>query len=52
MPADKVLHRGEDYVKAGADESVHLAADYVKEHLCKFIIQEREIIEGPIKAQD
>ena len=25
--------------KAGADESVHLAADYVKEHLSKFITQ-------------
>jgi len=38
--------------KAGADESVHLAADYVKEHLSKFIIQKPEIIEGPIKAHD
>ena len=38
--------------KAGADESVHLAADYVKEHLSKFIIQKPEIIDGPIKAHD
>jgi quinol monooxygenase YgiN len=38
--------------KAGADESVHLAADYVKEHLSKFITQKPEIIEGPIKAHD
>jgi hypothetical protein len=38
--------------KAGADESVHLAADYVKEHLSKFSIQKPEIIEGPIKAHD
>ncbi len=38
--------------KAGADESVHLAADYVKEHLSKFTIQKPEIIEGPIKAHD
>ncbi len=38
--------------KAGADESVHLAAKYVKEHLSKFITQKPEIIEGPIKAHD
>jgi hypothetical protein len=35
--------------KAGADESVHPAAEYVKEHLSKFITQKPEIIEGPIK---
>ena len=34
--------------KAGADESVHLAADYVKEHLSKLLTQKPEIIEGPI----
>ena len=38
--------------EADADESVHLAADYVKEHLPKFTIQKPEIIEGPIKAHD
>ena len=38
--------------KAGADESVHLAADYVKEHLSRFITQKPEVIEGPIKAHD
>jgi hypothetical protein len=38
--------------KAGADESVRLAADYVKEHLSKFITQKPEIIQGPIKAHD
>ena len=38
--------------KAGADESVHLAADYVQEHLSKLITQKPEIIEGPIKAHD
>ncbi len=38
--------------KPGADESVHLAADYVKEHLSKFITQKPEIIEGPIKTHD
>jgi len=38
--------------KAGADESVQLAADYVKEHLSKLLTQKPEIIEGPIKAHD
>jgi quinol monooxygenase YgiN len=38
--------------KAGADESVQLAAKYVQEHLSKFLIQKPEIIEGPIKAHD
>src|SRR5262245_43062500 len=38
--------------KAGADESVHLAADYVREHLSKLLTQKPEIIEGPIKAHD
>jgi hypothetical protein len=38
--------------KAGADESVRLAAEYVKEHLSKFLTQKPEIIEGPIKAHD
>ena len=38
--------------KAGADESVHLAADYVQEHLSKLIIQKPEIIQGAIKAHD
>jgi quinol monooxygenase YgiN len=36
--------------KIGADESVHLAADYVREHLSKLLTQKPEIIEGPIKA--
>jgi hypothetical protein len=38
--------------KAGADESVQLAADYVREHLSKLLTQKPEIIEGPIKAHD
>ena len=38
--------------KAGADESIHLAAGYVKEHLSKLLTQKPEIIEGPIKAHD
>jgi hypothetical protein len=38
--------------KAGSDESVRLAADYVKEHLSKLLTQKPEIIEGPVKAHD
>jgi len=38
--------------KAGADESVRRAAEYVKEHLSKLLTQKPEIIEGPIKAHD
>jgi hypothetical protein len=38
--------------KAGADESVRLATDYVQTHLSKLSIQKPEIIEGPIKAHD
>jgi hypothetical protein len=38
--------------KAGADESVRLAADYVKTHMAKYITQKPEIIEGAIKAHD
>ena len=38
--------------KAGADESVRLAADYVKDHLSKLLTQKPEIMEGPIKAHD
>jgi hypothetical protein len=29
-----------------------LAADYVKNHMSKFVTQKPEIIEGPIKAHD
>lgn len=38
--------------KAGADKSVHLAADYVREHLSKLLTQKPEIIEGSVKAHD
>ena len=38
--------------KTGADESVRLAAAYVKEHLSKLLTQKPEIIEGPVKAHD
>ena len=38
--------------KAGAEESIHLAADFVKEHLTKHMSMKPEIIEGPVKAHD
>ena len=38
--------------KAGADESVHLAADFVRANLAKFLREKPEIIEGPINAHD
>jgi len=38
--------------KAGADESVRIAADYVRDHLSKLLTQKPEIIEGPITAHD
>jgi hypothetical protein len=38
--------------KAGADESVHLAADFVRDHLSRLIVSKPEIIEGPVVAHD
>ena len=38
--------------KAGADESVRLAADYVRDRLSKLLTQKPEIIEGTIAAHD
>ena len=38
--------------KAGADESIHLAADFVKAHLSELIMQKPEVIEGPVKAHN
>jgi hypothetical protein len=38
--------------KDGADESIHLAADYLANHMLKLITQKPEIIEGPVKAHD
>ena len=38
--------------KAGADESVRLAADFVREHLSKLLTSKPEIIEGPVVAHD
>jgi hypothetical protein len=38
--------------KAGAEESVRIAADYVRDHLSKLLRQKPEVIEGPIQAHD
>ena len=38
--------------KAGADQSVRLAAEYVKQRLSELFTEKPEIIEGPIKAHD
>ena len=38
--------------KAGADESVRLATDFVKNNLSKYMMQKPEVIEGSIKAHD
>jgi len=38
--------------KAGADESNHLAADHVRDHMSKLLTQKPETIEGPVKAHD
>jgi hypothetical protein len=36
--------------KAGADESIRLAADFVKSSMSELLSQKPEVIEGPIKA--
>ena len=36
--------------KAGADESVRLAADFVSKNLAKLLTQKPEVIEGPVVA--
>ena len=38
--------------KAGADESVALAAEFVRTNMSKLLREKPEIIEGPIKAHD
>jgi hypothetical protein len=38
--------------KAGADESVVLAADFVKKSMSELLNQKPEVIEGPVKAHD
>lgn len=38
--------------KAGADESVLLAASFTVGHMSKLVTQKPEIVEGPVKAHD
>jgi hypothetical protein len=38
--------------KAGADESVRLAAQFVHDHMSKLLTQKPEVIEGPVQAHD
>ena len=38
--------------QAGADESIQLAANFVKEHMPTLLVQKPEVIEGPVKAHD
>jgi hypothetical protein len=38
--------------KAGCDESVRLAADYVQQHMSHLLTHKPEVIEGPIQAHD
>ena len=38
--------------KAGADESIQLAAEFVKSHMSRLLTQKPEVIEGPLKAHD
>jgi hypothetical protein len=38
--------------KAGADESVRLAAQFVRDHMSKLLTQKPEVVEGPVKAHD
>ena len=38
--------------KAGADESIRIAANFVKEHMAALLAQKPEVIEGPVKAHD
>ncbi len=38
--------------KAGADESVQIAADFVQKRMAKLLREKPEIIEGPVKAHD
>ena len=38
--------------KAGADESVRLAADFVRTRMVKLLREKPEVIEGSIKAHD
>ena len=38
--------------KAGADESIRIAGEFVKAQMAHLLQQKPEIIEGPVKAHD
>ncbi len=38
--------------KAGADESIQIAAGFAKDHMVGMVIEKPEIIEGPVRAHD
>ena len=38
--------------KAGADESIHIASEFVKAQMATLLTQKPEVIEGPVKAHD
>jgi hypothetical protein len=38
--------------QAGADESVHVAAEFSRTHMQGLVTQKLEVIEGPVKAHD
>ena len=38
--------------KAGADHSIVVAANYIRDHLSNLLTQKPEIIEGPVEAHD
>ena len=38
--------------KEGADESVALAAEFVRDHMSKLMTSKPEIVEGPVVAHD
>ncbi|TMI65828.1 MAG: hypothetical protein E6H07_07940 [Bacteroidetes bacterium] len=38
--------------KAGADESIHIAAEFVKAQMSTLLTQKPEVIEGPVRAHD
>ena len=38
--------------KAGADESVAIAADFVREQMTRLMMSKPEIVEGPVVAHD
>jgi hypothetical protein len=38
--------------KAGADESIKIAAEFVKAQMANLLTQKPEVIEGPVKAHD